>query len=589
MIKICPSCMRRYTEETLEACPEDGATLRSVALEGEGSLEGRVLEGRWLVEERIGEGGMGVVYRARQLNMERRVAIKTLHAELARGGEYMERFLREAEIASRISHPHLVAIHDFGQTEDHQLYIVMEYLDGESLGERMKRPMRLGMALELLSQVCMALSVAHEQGIIHRDLKPENIYLVRTAGAEVFAKVLDFGIAKVSGGAALTQTGKIFGTPQYMSPEQWRADRELRPTSDLYALGCILYELLSGRPPFEGDSFMELFYQHLQSVVPPLLPREGVVGGEEVLELMWQLLDKDAHRRPQDALVVKQMLERVAQRCQRDLLLPAWRPSDEAQRLSGIGDAATIEGSGRGIMVLAAREREVALAPAIVAREEDQALTGRLSAALGILVALGVVGTIGAALMSQRPLAAPAGAALDMAVAAAPSDAAPDVEPDAAREMAQDAAADATDSADAAQDMPPAAPDVAPDAPPEPPAPTKRGQRAARKDLAPKLEVRTKRTIQQRIRAQQRTLKACYDLAIRHAKAPPGNYEITARIRINERGEVAAVEILSDPLPEASLGGCVREKIGGWSFRVGLLGAQDTVTQTFQFEVKAGP
>jgi serine/threonine-protein kinase len=513
--------------------------------------------------------------------MERRVAVKTLHAELARGGEYMERFLREAEIASRLNHPHLVAIHDFGQSEDHMLYLVMEYLDGESLGSRMKRPMRLGAALECLSQVCMALSVAHEAEIIHRDLKPDNIYLVKAAGAEVFAKVLDFGIAKMSGGAALTQTGKIFGTPQYMSPEQWRAERTVGPASDLYALGCILYEQISGFTPFDGESFMELFYQHLQSSVPDLLPRVETAGCEEMLKLLAQLLEKDAYKRPQDALEVKRQIDALLKVVPTELELPAWRPADEARRGAGLGEAATAEGAPYG-MAPSARAVAASQAPGA-----DEALLRRLGVVAVALVVLGVLGAFGAALMSgggapdADALAARGadlgsvdlgGAARDMAQAAdsglTPREA---VDMGAALDMSAVLDMSAALDMGAVLDMGAA---------------VKKRPRASDEVKEEALSMRSKRTIQQRIRAQQRTLKACYDLAIKRSQAAPGQYKITARLEIDGAGAVSAVEILSDPLPQASLGGCVREKIGSWTFGPSLLGARDTVTQVFEFEVK---
>jgi serine/threonine protein kinase len=225
---------------------------------------GLVLDGRYQVEELIGEGGMGRVYLAEHVEIGRRVAIKILHPVYGRMPDLVERFRREARAASKIGHPHIVDVTDSGTTDDGSVYFVMEYLEGVELASVIDREGALDVAraLRITSQICRALSAAHAVGIIHRDLKPENIFLTSREGASDFVKVLDFGIAKSSEaeearGKRLTHPGMAMGTPEYMSPEQ-AAGRPADERCDVYAVGAILYEMLTGIPPYEGDNFMEI-------------------------------------------------------------------------------------------------------------------------------------------------------------------------------------------------------------------------------------------------------------------------------------------------------------------------------------------
>ncbi|HWM88631.1 MAG TPA: protein kinase [Kofleriaceae bacterium] len=237
---------------------------------------GIVLDGRYRVEELIGEGGMGRVYLAEHVDIGRRVAIKILHPVYGRMPDLVERFRREARAASKIGHPHIVDVTDSGTTDDGSVYFVMEYLEGVELASIIDREGALDVAraLRITSQICRALSAAHAVGIIHRDLKPENIFLTVREGAADFVKVLDFGIAKSSEaeearGKRLTHPGMAMGTPEYMSPEQ-AAGRPADERCDVYAVGAILYEMLTGTPPYEGDNFMEILTK--KATVDPVPP-----------------------------------------------------------------------------------------------------------------------------------------------------------------------------------------------------------------------------------------------------------------------------------------------------------------------------
>jgi serine/threonine-protein kinase len=249
----------------------------------DGSYFGRIIAGKFVLEAVLGEGGTGTVYRARQLALDRTVALKLLRREIARDEHFLERFKREARAASRLDHPNSVRVLDFGQDHDSSLYLVMELVQGRTLYEIIDAdwPLENARVVRLLSQVLAALAVAHELGVIHRDLKPENIIVVRTTGDDgedvEHAKVCDFGIAAL--GARLrspagtderrvTLSGSFVGTPEYMSPEQVRGELGDQ-RSDLYSLGVVLYQLLTGRLPFRDPSPWTVALLHNTEPPPP--------------------------------------------------------------------------------------------------------------------------------------------------------------------------------------------------------------------------------------------------------------------------------------------------------------------------------
>src|SRR3954465_11058504 len=239
-----------------------------------------VLNGQFQILQKIGSGGMGSVYKALQPAMNRMVAIKILHPKLASRKDLVSRFRREARAMSHLTHPNTVKVYLYGELEDGSLYIVMEYLEGKNLNQtvRSEGAMTIERGLPILIQACNALDEAHRAGIIHRDLKPENIFVTSMGGMKDFAKVLDFGLAKVTeremrpGSIILTQEGMVFGTPEFMSPEQAQG-KTLTAQSDIYSLAVILYEVLTGKLPFEAKSPMEYIQKHVTESIIPLSER----------------------------------------------------------------------------------------------------------------------------------------------------------------------------------------------------------------------------------------------------------------------------------------------------------------------------
>jgi serine/threonine-protein kinase len=240
-------------------------------------LLGQVLAAKYRIDEKIDEGGMGCVYRATHVLMEKVVAVKVLHPALAADDKIVARFTREAKAASRISHPHAINVTDFGESENGIVYLVMEYLRGRTLKDivRSGGPMSLARVVEIVRQVAGALDVAHAEGVVHRDLKSDNIMLEEATGGD-WAKVLDFGIAKIQEpldkpDEGLTAPNLIIGTPQYMSPEQCSQASDIDTRSDIYSFGIILFEMLAGHVPFTGDSPTAIMMKHIQEPPPSIL------------------------------------------------------------------------------------------------------------------------------------------------------------------------------------------------------------------------------------------------------------------------------------------------------------------------------
>ncbi len=296
-MKKCPKCEKSY-EDTSTLCPNDGTVLQKT----DDGLIGQTLADKYRVEELLSQGGMGTVYRGTHILMDKTVAIKVLNPSLAADDTIVARFSREARAASRISHPHALNVTDFGESQNGVVFLIMEYLHGQTLKEVVQATgaMPLPRVVEIVRQVCGALDAAHGEGVIHRDLKSDNIMLVDVGGGD-WAKVLDFGIAKIKepvGGTAdpaLTSPNLIIGTPQYMSPEQCSQASELDARSDIYSLGVILYELLTGHVPFMGESPTAIMMKHLQEPAPSLLDER-----KDVPASVGRVVARAMAKRPED-------------------------------------------------------------------------------------------------------------------------------------------------------------------------------------------------------------------------------------------------------------------------------------------------
>ncbi len=303
--KVCPKCLGRYPSD-FKVCPRDATPLEAAAEDGD-PLHGAVLGGTYRVHRVLGEGGMGKVYEASHLRLaSRRFAVKVLHAEYARHQDVLGRFQREAEAAASIAHSHVLEVFDVARTEDGRPYIVGEFLEGEDFHEYLERVGKVDLptAAGIARQIAGALQAAHDAGVVHRDLKPENVYVVR--GREVverpqvpFVKLLDFGISKINGrDTNLTRTGMIMGTPNYMAPEQARGER-VDHRVDVYALGAILYRMITGKRAFEGTDAAAVMAAVMHE--EPRRPRSLAPTIPEAFEIVVQkAMAKDARERYQD-------------------------------------------------------------------------------------------------------------------------------------------------------------------------------------------------------------------------------------------------------------------------------------------------
>jgi serine/threonine-protein kinase len=276
--------------------------------QGADPFVGKVIDGRYEIQARIGEGGMGVVYRCKQISIDRTIAIKMLNAQMAADPQWVQRFYNEAKACSRLQHPNTIRMFDFGQSSEGRLFMTMEFLDGISLRDALAPgPLAPQRVVKILIQCCASLAEAHSIGIIHRDIKPDNVFLLNMAGSPDFVKLLDFSVAKLLEGDRMkTQAGVVFGTPQYMSPEQGRG-LPLDARSDLYALGILAHEMLSGTVPYNDENPMTVIQMHLHQPVPPM--PAGVPYS--VQQIVRRAMEKDAARRYQSAGEMMQHCQQV--------------------------------------------------------------------------------------------------------------------------------------------------------------------------------------------------------------------------------------------------------------------------------------
>src|SRR6266850_2065915 len=320
----CPTCGRHYTAD-LAVCPEDQTPLQAdVTVAGAAPVDplvGHTLDDKYRLEARLGIGGMGTVYRARHWLIDRPVAVKVLNPRFVEDEAARTRFRREAKACGRLQHVNAVTVTDFGTSQDGYVYLVMELLEGRTLRDVLAKeaPLDPARAVSLMLQVSAAVAAAHEAGIIHRDLKPANIFVTQNADVPAVVKVLDFGIAKLAADSLdedepknLTQVGAMIGTPRYMSPEQCNG-LELTPAADVYSLGVILYEMLTGTVPFSGSTPLAIAMKHATDI--PQRPREIVFSIPEDLErVVLRALEKRPEDRPANAAAFGDELLKTAER-----------------------------------------------------------------------------------------------------------------------------------------------------------------------------------------------------------------------------------------------------------------------------------
>ncbi len=310
---ICSSCAHEYsTTEGISRCPYDNALLAPVL---DDPFLGQVIQDKYEIISVIGVGGFAHVYEARQISLDRKVAIKILGAHLVSNMNTVKRFEQEAKIVSQLVHPNIVAIHDYGLCP--QPFLVMEYLEGQTLEKIVRgNPASAEFAVRILSQVCDAMQLAHDHGCVHRDLKPSNIMLSTDQNGIELVKILDFGVAKLNYEAmesvsGLTRSGETMGSPPYMSPEQCQG-RQPDPRSDVYSLGCVMYEILSGDKPFSAKNAVELMHKHMVQPPPEILHRHPNLKIPKAMEyIIIQAMSKNPEDRYQSMFDFKEDLKAV--------------------------------------------------------------------------------------------------------------------------------------------------------------------------------------------------------------------------------------------------------------------------------------
>jgi len=326
-VKTCPSCQSQYDDEA-SFCPEDGSRLMPAD-----PLIGRTIANRYRIMQKVGVGGMSSVYLARHALIDRFNAIKFLRRDLAADPKHRDRFLREAKAVNRINHPNIVEITDYGETEDGLVYLVMEYVPGESLAAVMsKGPLPIPRALSITGQIASALGRAHQMGVIHRDLKPENILLIGREGGKDLIKILDFGVAKLIDAPTITGTDQVFGTPGYIAPEMV-AGEKVDGRSDLYGLAVMLYEMILGTLPYDWKYPGDLLVKRLSE--EPVPPTQRDAEFPRALEkVLLRALSRQPSARHRDAFHMLEELRAAAAEVQ-TVPADAWSWGSDAPAGSG--------------------------------------------------------------------------------------------------------------------------------------------------------------------------------------------------------------------------------------------------------------
>ena len=312
---FCPKCGTE-AQEGARFCPSCGAQVPAAKVVPDDPYMGKLLDKKYQIDELLGVGGMGRVYKATQLALDKVVCVKVLRSGMMQDDTLVGRFHREARAASRLNHPNSIAVTDFGQAEeDKSLYMVMEFVPGKDLGKviREERPIAEKRIIHIMDQVLSALADAHHAGIIHRDLKPENIMVTDLRGTKDFVKVLDFGIAKIQEAQTepgLTQAGMVCGTPEYMSPEQARGE-ELDARSDVYAAGVIIYQMVVGQIPFSAPTAMGIVTKHLTEAPVPPSKMDSIKISPALETVILKAMSKNRDGRQKTALALQQELNQV--------------------------------------------------------------------------------------------------------------------------------------------------------------------------------------------------------------------------------------------------------------------------------------
>jgi serine/threonine protein kinase len=503
-VKICPECRNQFGDEH-EFCPRHGVKLLNmmagrtpasiitasaspasmqtvmaypgyVPPENYDRLIGQLIDGRYIVDTKLGEGGMGVVFRAHHTVIERTVAIKILKKEVARDKAVVQRFVQEAKAASRIGHAAIVDVIDFGSLPDGSAYSVMEFIDGVTLNKIIKLgPMAAARALPIAGQIARALAAAHEKGIVHRDLKPENVFLYEKGGRHDLVKIVDFGIAKfapvgnVDGPTRITRGGAVFGTPEYMAPEQaaGRSDNDHRV--DIYALGTVMYEMLVGRVPHKGETVVATLAQQMLDPIEPPRRMNPHADMTDALEgVIMTALAKDRDKRYPTMGDLWVALEAAAQGM--GIALEPYggqaplRPSDRFQPVAGAGPPTaptSPTGPERHPGSWAPTVPDASAAYVAGAAAGQRSRRGRRRVIAGLLGAVGLAAITLAIALSLRRVTDNSGGTPDAAagvVALAHADAGTTV-----AAVVPDAAAVATAAADAGTVAVAASPDAAPE------------------------------------------------------------------------------------------------------------------------------
>ena len=431
--KICPTCGTEYPLSE-RFCPRDGTALRSSG--GSGDLVGSVVADRYHILKKLGEGGMGQVYLAEHVKMGRKSALKVMNPGMNQDADAIARFNREASNASRLNHPNICAIYDFGETPDGLIYLAMEFIEGESLTSLVEKSGSLppARAASIIHQSADALQIAHDAGIVHRDLKPDNIMIAKNRDGSDLAKVVDFGIAKAHSSDAqkVTKTGLVVGTPEYMSPEQLAGDK-LDGRSDIYSLALVAFNTLTGKLPFPAESAQEAMIARLVEQPKTLAEmKPDVAWPAEVQAVMDKALARDVNERYQSAAQFGRELwaacesmpaSQAAQAGTQVLSAPAAGTAQVPKtRVAGPG-----EGGGKTVAGAAAAKgaSPAAATPAAVPAKKSN--TGLIAAAVIGIAVLGGGGYLilgnkgGGTGADSTTVATPAGAQQNAAPSAAPA------------------------------------------------------------------------------------------------------------------------------------------------------------------------